>query len=69
MNLQQHPARHIASVVNPALIESWCLECGVFIAASNDPGKLRTAEESHLCRMASFIPETQPQSKGPQSAK
>lgn len=51
MDVQHHPVRHTTSVLNPALVESWCLDCGLFIAASNDPRKLKTAEESHMCLM------------------
>ena len=44
--------RRTISQVNPLLIESWCLKCGVFIAASNDLKKLATAEGSHPCFIA-----------------
>jgi hypothetical protein len=49
MAFQQFPIRHKVSVANPALIESWCLKCGMFIAASNDEQKLQTAEHIHSC--------------------
>lgn len=52
MALLHFPVRHTVSAVNPALIESWCLKCGLFIAASNDVTKLQTAEESHACNAA-----------------
>lgn len=49
MQTEQSPFRHIHSPRNPALIESWCPGCGVFIAASNDVKKLVTAENIHSC--------------------
>jgi hypothetical protein len=50
MDLQQVEYRHIASHVHPTLIESWCLLCGLFIAASQDLRKLKAAENSHRCQ-------------------
>ena len=41
--------KHVPSSLNPAIIESWCLECGVFVAASKDVKKLQAAENSHPC--------------------
>lgn len=52
MALLHFPVRHTVSAINPALIESWCLKCGLFIAASVDVRKLQTAEESHGCNAA-----------------
>jgi hypothetical protein len=49
MHLQSSPFRHINSALNPALIESWCPGCGVFIAAAVDIKKLQTAEKTHTC--------------------
>jgi hypothetical protein len=49
MPLQQFLVRHTTSMINPSLIESWCLKCGVFIAASNDESKLQAADRSHSC--------------------
>lgn len=49
MVLQQSLIRHTTSLINPSLIESWCLKCGVFIAASNDEQKLQAADNSHSC--------------------
>src|SRR5437016_806637 len=43
------PFRHITSPRNPALIESWCLICGMFVAASITMRNLRVAENSHSC--------------------
>src|SRR5690348_9858586 len=45
--------RRTISELNPLLIESWCLKCGLFIAASNDLKKLAAAEGSHPCLTAS----------------
>jgi hypothetical protein len=53
MALLHFPVRHTVSALNPALIESWCLKCGLFIAASDDVRKLKTAEESHACNAKS----------------
>jgi hypothetical protein len=50
MDLQPLHYRHIASPVHPKLIESWCPLCGLFIAASTDPNKLKAAEDSHGCK-------------------
>ena len=52
MALLHFPVRHIVSAVNSALIESWCLKCGLFIAASDDVRKLQPAEKSHACNAA-----------------
>ena len=52
MALLHFPVRHTVSALNPALIESWCLKCGLFIAASDDVRKLQPAEESHACNAA-----------------
>ena len=41
--------RHSICALNPALIESWCLRCGSFIAASGNAENLQTAENSHIC--------------------
>jgi hypothetical protein len=49
MDLHPVPVRHAVSLLNPALIESWCLKCGMFIAASDDVRKLQTAENTHAC--------------------
>lgn len=49
MALHHVPVRHSVSTINPALIESWCLKCGMFIAASDDEKKLQAAEDSHPC--------------------
>jgi pyruvate/2-oxoacid:ferredoxin oxidoreductase beta subunit len=49
MHLEPFPFRHVNSTLNPALIESWCPGCGVFIAASVDIKKLQTAENTHAC--------------------
>jgi hypothetical protein len=50
MDLQPLQYRRITSPAHPALIESWCPLCGLFIAASPDPSKLKTAEDSHCCK-------------------
>lgn len=52
MDLGHEPVRHTVSEVNPSLIESWCLKCGVFIAASSDVRKLQAAEDTHHCLRA-----------------
>lgn len=44
-----HQVRRTISAVNPSLIESWCLRCGVFIAAAKDVRKLQAAEDIHSC--------------------
>ena len=44
--------RRAISQLNSLLIESWCLKCGLFIAASNDVKKLAAAEGSHPCFIA-----------------
>lgn len=62
MVLQQSLIRHTASVINPSLIESWCLKCGVFIAASNDEQKLQAADNSHSCIN---LPKKSPSSRRP----
>lgn len=49
MDRGQQPVRHTISEINPSLIESWCLKCGVFIAASKDVRKLQTVEGIHSC--------------------
>jgi hypothetical protein len=50
MDLQHVQYRHIASHKHPTLIESWCPICGLFIAASQDPRKLKAAEDIHRCQ-------------------
>jgi hypothetical protein len=60
MDLQHEPVRHIISKLNPLLIESWCLKCGVFIAASSDIRKLQAAEGSHPCLIATGRQESPP---------
>lgn len=64
MTLQQFLVRHTTSMINPALIESWCLRCGVFIAASNDEQKLQAADRSHSRIHSLENPSSSPQPDG-----
>lgn len=69
MTLQQFLVRHTASMINPALIESWCLKCGMFIAASDDELKLKVAENSHPCLHPLRNPSSSPQPDGDPRAR
>jgi hypothetical protein len=41
---KQQPVRGM-----PQRVESYCLNCGRFIAASDKPGSLKIAEKAHAC--------------------
>jgi len=57
MDLRDVEYRRIESHVHPTLIESWCPMCGLFVAASEDVKKLKTAEDLHRCQNAG-LPDT-----------
>ena len=41
---KHHPIRGM-----PERVESFCLRCGQFVAASDNHGSLKIAEKAHVC--------------------